>query len=111
MIYSKNYVLKYESILVLPRRDEHGNLFSVVIEIDGPVDVDVSPTELIDFNLRYYGSSLQGARDGAMTILGKVKMNPVTISERLNLYWLPACRLLMKTVSGLTYIILRIISV
>lgn len=90
MMYSKNYVLKNEAILILPKRDEYGNLFSVVMETDGPVDVDLSPTALIDFNLRYYGSSLQGARDGAMTILGKVKMNPVTVSERLNLYWLPS---------------------
>ena len=90
MIYSKNYILKNEAILALPKRDEYGNLFTVVMEIDGPVDVDLCPTELIDSNLRYYGSSLQGARDGALTILGKVKMNPVTVSERLNLYWLPS---------------------
>ena len=89
-MYSTNCILKYDAILALPKHDEHGNLFTVIIGTNGPVEVELGPTALIDFNLRYYGSSLQGARDGARFILGEGKMYPIVMNERLDLYWLPS---------------------
>lgn len=50
----------------------------------------MGPTALIDFNFQYYGSSLRGAGDGAKMIIGKGRMYPVVVNEKLDLYWFPS---------------------
>jgi len=79
----------YNTVLFHPKYDSYGNLYTIVIENDGAQKISKSPTDLIDFNLNYYGYSLRGANDGAKAILGDIKMFPVAINERLNLYWFP----------------------
>lgn len=90
MTASNNFVLDYDTILFLPRFTTTGKLCTTVMKMDGAFDEELGPTALIDFNLRYYGSSLRGARDGAKMILGNGYMHPVIINERLGLYWFPS---------------------
>lgn len=90
MIYSNTYLLDYDAMFLLPKYDERGNLIASVMKTNGLFDVNIDPTGLIDFNLRYYGSSLRGARDGAKMILGRGHMNPVIINEKLGIYWFPS---------------------
>jgi len=83
------YVIKNETILFLPEYDQFGNLSTVLMEDGKPLSVGMSPTELIDYNLRYNGSSLRGANDGSKMILGDIRMYPIVVNERLGLYWFP----------------------
>lgn len=90
MPHSTNFVLDHDTILFLPRYDESGCLQAIVRDASGSFDVDLAPTLLIDYNLRYYGSSLRGAIDGTNMILGYGHMNPVIVNEKLSLYWFPS---------------------
>ncbi len=90
MRHSTNYVMTYSTILFLPRYDEFGNLFTTVMDNNSLFVVEMEPTALIDLNLKYYGSSLRGAGDGANMILGKGQMYPVIVNEKLDLYWFPS---------------------
>lgn len=85
-----NYVLNNDSSLILPEYDQTGELISVVMENDELYRVDLKPTELIDYSLRCYGSSLRGAIDGAKTILGGVSMFPIVMNIIPNAYWFPS---------------------
>lgn len=90
MFETVKFILDYETVLFLPKYDDLGNLTTIVMQNGHPVNVDMSPTELIDFNLRYFGSSLRGAGDGSRMILGKISMYPIVINEKLDIYWFPS---------------------
>jgi len=85
-----DYVMNYNTVLLLPKTNEFGELYTFVLDKNSSFDVKLGPTDLIDFNLKYYGSSLKGAREGANMILGVGKMSPVMINEKLDLYWFPS---------------------
>ncbi len=74
----------------LPKYDEYGNCNTIVMESNNTVEALSSPTELVDFSLRYYGSSLRGAGDGSRFVLGNITKYPVLMCERLDLYWFPS---------------------
>lgn len=82
--------LNSETILIYPQFDHFGNLLTGVMEKNGTFLVDMCPSDLIDHNLKYYGSSLQGASDGTKMILGKIDMRPIVMNEKLGLYWFPS---------------------
>lgn len=84
-----NFVLSYETFLFYPHYDGFGKLITVATGNQKSVLVDMMPSALIDFNLKYHGSSLEGAKAGAKAILGNVKMPPIVINETLGIYWLP----------------------
>ncbi|KAA0955514.1 competence protein [Sporosarcina sp. ANT_H38] len=90
MLHTNNFVLDYDTISFLPRYDESGCLRAIVRDVNGSFDVDLAPTLLMDYNLRYYGSSLRGATDGANMILGNGHMPPVIVNEKLGIYWIPS---------------------
>ena len=85
----KDFVVRQETMLFLPNFDQFGNLSTIVMETDLEFFVEKSPKTLMDACLRYYGSSLRGASDGAKSILGNVNMCPVLMNEKLELYWFP----------------------
>lgn len=89
-MYKENkYVLKKETILLIPEYDEVGNLTTVLLEGEKVIRVSMRPTELIDYNLQYHGSSLRGASDCARLIFGEIRMSPVVINEQMGMYWFP----------------------
>ncbi|CAM3267699.1 competence protein ComK [Filibacter tadaridae] len=87
---SAQYIITYNTILFLPEYDDAGNLYTKVFDGGSPFVVEMNPTELIDFNLKYYGSSLKGARESANMILGDTKMHPVNVIEKLGIFWFPS---------------------
>ncbi|WP_246231604.1 competence protein ComK [Sporosarcina jiandibaonis] len=86
----KEFIMNFETILFYPNYDEHGNLQTRILEDRSVFQVDVPPMDLMDTNLKYYGSSLKGASDGASTILGGVSMTPIVVNERRGMYWFPS---------------------
>ena len=89
MLRLKDYIVRQETMLFLPKFDQLGNLFTVVMENDMEFCVEKSPKALMNACLGYYGSSLRGASDGAKTILGNIRMCPVLMNGILELYWFP----------------------
>ena len=84
------FILNEEMILFFPEYDKSAKLLTRVMVKDGTFLVDTDPSDLIDHNLKYYGSSLQGALDGTKMILGEIDMRPIVMNEKLGLYWFPS---------------------
>lgn len=85
-----NFMLTKATCMVYPTFNEVGKLQSMVMENKELIQVDFKPTDLLDQNIRYHGSSLRGAWEGSRVILGgRFAMIPVIVSEKLNMYWFP----------------------
>lgn len=83
-------IMSGETMLYMPEYDAFGNLCTRVIERDYQYISKLAPTKLMDYNLRYFGSSLRGAFDGSKMILGKLNKNPIVVHERSNIVWFPS---------------------
>ncbi|MCG3088253.1 competence protein ComK [Sporosarcina cyprini] len=83
-------VMNFEAMIYLPKWNEDGSLSTIVIRTDGLQEEAIFPTVLMDAALRFYGSSLQGAKDGTRSILGEISMQPVVVSDKFGLYWFPS---------------------
>lgn len=83
-------IMSSETMLYIPEYDAHGNLCTRVIERHYEYISKLAPTKLMDYNLRYFGSSLRGAFDGSKMILGKLNKNPIVVHERSNIVWFPS---------------------
>ncbi|MFS0575482.1 competence protein ComK [Sporosarcina sp. 179-K 3D1 HS] len=82
------FVLTHDTAVFLPMYDGTGKLCTLVMENGEMIEVAIKPNALMDRTLQYYGSSLQGASDGAKYILGNTQMNPVWISD--SIIWFPS---------------------
>lgn len=90
MLHKNGYIMNSETMLYEPVYDDFGNLCTCVMERDSQYISTLSPTNLMDYNLRYFGSSLRGAFDGSKMILGKLNKNPIIVHERFNILWFPS---------------------
>ncbi|MHA6258834.1 competence protein ComK [Sporosarcina sp. CAU 1771] len=90
MGFSKNFILAYDAVMLLPRYDENGSLYTLMVKSNKQLQVEYGPTQLIDLNLRFHGSSLRGASDGSRMVLGRGNMYPVIINKELSVCWFPS---------------------
>ena len=86
----KKDIMNSETMMYMPVYDSFGNLCTRVIEKNNEYLSKLAPTKLMDYNLRYFGSSLRGAFDGSKMILGKLNKNPIVVDERCNILWFPS---------------------
>lgn len=85
------YAISSDTIIILPEFDENGFLNSLICKKDGVSKAGLSPYNLIDTNLRFRGSSMRGALEGAQTILEKMNMNPLILDKEQDIILFP-CR-------------------
>lgn len=86
---TKEFYMNKETVLFAPKTDDYGNLYTCILENDHLFRHALSPTELMNENLKYYGSNLDGAIAGARVILGRICMSPIVVSDSHGLYWIP----------------------
>lgn len=85
-----NFTITKATSVIYPDYTDEGVLQSVVMENVELISVEGKPTDVIDQNTRYHGSSLQGACEGSRVILGgKYSMLPIIVNEKLNLFYFP----------------------
>lgn len=89
MKMKREYTIKPETIMILPDYNEHGFLQAVLCNRQGFAKAELSPYDLIDYNLRYHGSSIRGATDGALAMLGKVYKNPIILDKEHDIILFP----------------------
>ncbi|WP_163100285.1 competence protein ComK [Peribacillus alkalitolerans] len=87
--YRVEYCINLDTILILPKLDQYGNLISLVLEGVQIYVVNKSPMQIIKDSLLHYGSDFEGARRAAIFHLGNGYSQPVMISSLHNLYWFP----------------------
>ncbi|WP_407676702.1 competence protein ComK [Planomicrobium stackebrandtii] len=63
----------------------------ILLRTDGITKAGLSPLNLIDTNLRFRGSSMRGALEGARAILEKKSMNPLILDKERDIILFP-CR-------------------
>ncbi|HBZ09947.1 MAG TPA: hypothetical protein DEO65_08740 [Bacillus bacterium] len=85
-----DYVIHKETMGILNRYDEYGNLCSLVVEEKDIYEVNESPLVIVKNSALFYGSSLEGAITGARAALGKISMSPVMIGGIERMYWFPS---------------------
>ncbi len=83
----KIYTVNENTVAFLPKIDGFGNVHTEILEVDHLIKSHLNPIELVDKNLRNFGSSLTGAHEGTRYILGRVNMCPVIMNHHL--VWFP----------------------
>ncbi|MGG0658071.1 competence protein ComK [Rummeliibacillus pycnus] len=83
------YTIHENTMAFLPSYDGVGSYKTDILEVDALKESLLSPIELVDKNLRYFGSSLKGASEGTRYILGEVNMYPVIMNHKQQLVWFP----------------------
>lgn len=86
----QEYVICSETIAILPDYNENGILHSLICKKQGVIKAAISPFNLIDLNLRFRGSSMRGALDGACAILDKKLMNPLILDKERDIILFPS---------------------
>lgn len=69
---------------------EIGKTKTKIVEHNNFDECHLNPIELVDRNLRFLGSSLKGASEGARYILGEINMYPVIMNLKHHLVWFPS---------------------
>ncbi|WP_422123871.1 competence protein ComK [Planococcus sp. X10-3] len=83
------YAIGSDTIIIMPNYNEHGFLHTLLGKRESVSKVDLSPYDLIDVNLRFRGSSMIGALEGAQAILGKMNMNPLILDREREIILFP----------------------
>ncbi|WP_107840330.1 competence protein ComK [Metasolibacillus meyeri] len=86
----ENYIFTTETAMLIERTNEYGEFYSIVIEKHRNLHVAMSKQKLLEYNLKHFGSSYRGARDGSRAVLGNIHMYPIAINPAQNIYWFPS---------------------
>ncbi|SEN02470.1 competence protein ComK [Mesobacillus persicus] len=89
MKFINRYIINQKTILVTGKYHSFGKLCTIVLEGETPILVDQSPIQVIRESLHYYGQNLQGAVEGAKSILGKAKMYPFIVCQAQDICLFP----------------------
>jgi competence protein ComK len=88
MKFIREYEVNRYTMAVLPeRKDEH--FFSRVMEVDGEYIVAMKPIEIIERSCKFFGSSLQGRREGTKELMGITHKAPIVIDPSNVIYLFP----------------------
>jgi competence protein ComK len=83
------YAIKKDTAAILPHYSENGFLHALICNSKGYHQAGLSPYDLMDLNLRYRGSSMRGAMDGA-EVLVRGNMNPIVLDKDLEMVFFPS---------------------
>ncbi|MCF6136685.1 competence protein ComK [Pseudalkalibacillus berkeleyi] len=83
------YLINGETMVILPHYNEHGHLFSLVMEWGRELLVSEKPMEIIKNNCLFHGSSYQGRVEGAAHLTKYNRMVPIMICNRSSIYFFP----------------------
>ena len=85
----REYLINENTVLVEGVYDECANLCSKVVDGEELLIVTLSPVKLINHTLLNHGSDFQGAVNSSKHLLGEVKMPPVQINAKLDIWLIP----------------------
>ncbi|MFD1039020.1 competence protein ComK [Virgibacillus byunsanensis] len=88
-VYLPSHEVTPLTMAVLAQRDENGKLSTCVIEEQGENHVDHSPSKIIDYACKFFGSSLRGRQDGTRDICGITHKAPISIDPSSGMYFFP----------------------
>ncbi|MCR2822975.1 competence protein ComK [Lederbergia panacisoli] len=84
------YIINRFTIALMGVYLKNGYFYSLVMEGKKTFLVNLSPTEILETSLLYYGNDLEGAENASKAALGDIEMPPIKISGSLGIYWFPS---------------------
>ncbi|SFC80469.1 competence protein ComK [Bacillus sp. OV322] len=90
MLLLPNYVINEDTILIASHFDSLSNWYSKVMEGKHIFYVAMPPYRIVEESIIYYGSSMSGAIKSSHSILGNIKMSPIPINLKQDIYWFPS---------------------
>ncbi|MFD2042732.1 competence protein ComK [Ornithinibacillus salinisoli] len=87
--YTPSHEITPQTLAVLAQVDKGGNLSTCVLEEESEYVIDYSPSKLIDFSCKFFGSSLKGRQDGTRDICGITHKAPISIDPSSGMYFFP----------------------
>ena len=89
MNHSKKHLINEKTVLFTGEYDGYGNLCTRIIEGEETFVLNESPVEKIKKTLLSYGSDFNGALNSSKHILGPIKMHPIKIDEKQEIWLFP----------------------
>lgn len=87
--YSPSYEITPLTLAILSKKDKNGNSATCVLEEEAKYDIDHSPSKIIDYACKFFGSSLKGRQDGTRDICGITHKAPISIDPSSGMYFFP----------------------
>ncbi|KAA0547618.1 competence protein [Bacillus sp. BGMRC 2118] len=86
--YLEEYEISPYTMAILPEVTEEG-LYSRVMELEYEYIVRAKPIQIIEKSCRFFGSSLQGRKEGTREIMGVTHKAPIVIDPTNSIYFFP----------------------
>lgn len=93
----RNYIFTAETAMVKEEINEYGQCISIVFEKNRTIQVAMSKQKLIEYNLKHFGHSYRGAKDGSKAILGNINMYPIAINAAQDIFFFPSDTITAKS--------------
>jgi competence protein ComK len=87
--YSPLHEITPLTLAMVPKKDELGHIHTCILEPEAEYTVEYSPSKLIDFACRFFGSSLKGRQDGTRDICGITHKAPISVDPSSGMYFFP----------------------
>ncbi|GGA73708.1 competence protein ComK [Ornithinibacillus halotolerans] len=93
MLYDNMFTPTHEisplTLAVVAKKDETGNVQTVVLEDEIEYKVEHSPSKFIDYACKFFGASLKGRQEGTKNICGITHKAPISIDPSSGMYFFP----------------------
>ncbi|UOR13183.1 competence protein ComK [Halobacillus amylolyticus] len=88
-VQTREYEVNPQTMALIAKYDEHGQVITEVIESGGRFDLPFYPGHIIDQSCRYFASSLEGRMAGTKQVAGFTHKPPIVISQKMGMYFFP----------------------
>src|SRR5690606_455921 len=93
MLYDNMFTPTHEisplTLAVVAKKDETGNVQTVVLEDEIEYKVEHTPSKFIDYACKFFGASLKGRQEGTKNICGITHKAPISIDPSSGMYFFP----------------------
>ena len=80
-----NYEITYDTEMIIPLSDNK----SKIIEIDDEYVIEKNTLKILEHSCEYFGSSLEGRKEGTKKILGITHKSPIIVEESRKIIFFP----------------------
>jgi len=88
-LYYPTYEITPLTTAILVHRDKTGRVSTRILEEKEEIIVSQSPTKVVDYACRFFGSSLKGRQDGTRDVCGITHKAPISIDPTSGMYFFP----------------------
>ncbi|MGM8212040.1 competence protein ComK [Virgibacillus sp. W0430] len=88
-VYTSAHEINPLTMAAIAQHDEYGNTHTYVMEEQGAFTVRQSPSKMIDYACKFFGSSLKGRQEGTKDISGITHKAPISIDPISGMYFFP----------------------